>query len=175
MASSEGITETYLGQSKYRTPFPPLLKRCEFRGSTQLSIVTVSFPGSKLNYSWPENNTCNNQKPKENYRARGWHKAKILAKKNTFTLKSITWRCFDKAAPGLPRSRSIENRVSIQQNELDTPWRTRCIMSRNGAGTAAQKTTLEQGSPPACKPRFLKLPPFPVPEVTKQFASHPLN
>lgn len=44
-ASSEGNTEIYLGQSKYRTPFPPLLKRCEFRGSTQLSIVTVSFPG----------------------------------------------------------------------------------------------------------------------------------
>lgn len=142
MASSKGITETYLGQSKYRTPFPPLLKRCEFRGSTRLSIVTVWFPGSKLIFSWPENKTSNNQKLKEGYRAWGWHKAKTLAKKSIFTSKSITWWCFDTAAPGLPHSRSTENRVSIQQNELDRPWRTLCIIRRNGAGTTAQKTTL---------------------------------
>lgn len=46
---------------------------------------------------------------------------------------------------------------------------------QNGTGETAQKTTPEQGSPTACKPRFLKLPPFPAQEATKQFASHPLN
>lgn len=114
---------------------------------------------------------------------------KLWLRKSTSPLKNITWRCslvvLDTVAPWLSHSRSIEKSIRIQQNELDRPWRTCSTLTlkkgkknnpRHSSGTGtAQKTTLEQGSPTASKPHFLKSPPFPVQEVTKRFASHPLN